>query len=350
MSAGSIQFAISSLVRPLWREWVRNSGGRMFLTGLAFLLAACPWAAAQQDAKGLRDHRVIGRFEGAVIVAGETKKFDERVIQTGKLGGNEEALGGENSMRRSGAVTSLVYDAPKESSAVEIAANYRARLEALEYKMVYECDTFGSGDFGPVNRVVKLTFGQPAWGAWSFRGGYAGKPRYLLMEKGEGGGRSTVALVVGEAGIAGDAPRYALLVVDEAAMKTDQITVPTPQEMVDAFKAKGSMALYGIYFDTGASVMKSESKPTLEVIAELLGQQSKLELIVVGHTDNVGDFAANMKLSQARAAAVVVALTREYKVAGGRLRAFGAGMAAPAAPNTSDKERARNRRVELVPR
>ena len=322
----------------------------MFLAGLAFLLAACPWAMAQQDAKGLRDHGVIGRFEGSVIVAGETKKFDERVMQSGKLGGNEETLGAGNSIRRSGAVTSLVYDAPKESSAVEIAANYRARLEALDYKMVYECDTFGSGDFGPVNRVVKLTFGQPAWGAWSFRGGYAGKPRYLLMEKGEGGGRSAVALVVGEAGIAGDAPRYALLVVDEAAMKTDQITVPTPQEMEEAFGKKGSMALYGIYFDTGSSAVKAESKPTLEAIAELMKQQPKLALIVVGHTDHVGDFSANVKLSQARAAAVVGALTREHKVAGGRLTAFGAGMAAPAAPNTSDADRAWNRRVELVPR
>lgn len=351
MHALRIQSAMPLLLRPLGRVLIFVKW--RFLTGLAFVLGASPLAMGQQDAKGTRDHAVIGRFEGAVIAAGETKKFDERIMQSGKLGANEEELGAGNSIRRSGAVTSLVYDAPKESSAVEIAANYRARLEALDYKVVYECDTFGSGDSGPVNRVVKLTFGQPAWGMWGFRGGYGKNPRYLLMEKGgEGGegGRSSVALVVGEAGIAGDAPRYALLVVDEAAMRTDQITVPTPQQITDAFGTKGSMALYGIYFDTGSSKVKPESAPTLEAIAELLKQEPKLALIVVGHTDHVGDFSANVKLSQARAAAVVAALTGQHKVAASRLTAFGAGMAAPAASNTSDAGRAKNRRVELVPR
>lgn len=170
------------------------------------------------------------------------------------------------------------------------------------------------------------------------------------MEKADGGARSTVALLVGEAGIAGEAPRYALLVVDQAALNTDQITVPTPKAIKDAFGVDGRIALYGIYFDTGSSVIKPASAPTLQAIADLLAQQPSLALVVVGHTDNVGAFGANITLSQARAAAVVAALSKDYKIPATRLTPFGAGMAAPAKPNASEEGRAKNRRVELVPR
>jgi outer membrane protein OmpA-like peptidoglycan-associated protein len=304
---------------------------------------------AQQDAKGLSDHPVIGRFQGSVILGGETKNFDERVMQSGILGGNETALGEANSIRRSGKTSNLVYEAPKEASSMEIAENYRVRLQALGYKPVFAGNIGGNPDFGPVNRVVNLTLGQPAWGMWSFRSGYGKNPRYMLMEKSDDAGRSTAALVVGEAGAAGEAPRYALLVVDQAAMKTDQITVPKPKEMTDAFGTEGSISLYGIYFDTGSSTLKPESAPTLQAIADLMKEQTKLSLIVVGHTDDVGGFAANLELSRARAKAVVAALTSKHQVPSGRLLPFGAGMAAPAAPNTTDAGRAKNRRVELVP-
>lgn len=317
------------------------------LVGL--LLMAAP-ALAQQDAKGTKDHPVIGRFNGAFIVQGERKSFDERVIQSAKLGDNDTALGTANSITRSGAVTNLVYEAPKNSSSIEIAANYRDRLAALGYKTVFDCTSSTCTGFGPVNKVVRLTFGESVLGRWSFRGGYGRNPRFLVMEKDDDDTRSTAALLVGEAGIEGDPPRYALLVVDQAALKMDQITVPTPEAITDAFGKQGRIALYGIYFDTGASKVKPESAPTLKAIADLMNKQRDLSLIVVGHTDNVGSFDVNISLSQARAAAVVAALTKDYKIAESRLTPFGAGMAAPAMPNASEAGRAKNRRVELVPR
>lgn len=317
---------------------------------LAFLTFACASALAQQDAKGVKDHPVVGRFAGSFIVSGENKAFDERVIQTGKLGDADAALSPANSIIRSGAVTNLVFEAPKTSSSIEIAANYRTRLDALGYRPVYACDTAACPGFGPVNRVVRLTFGEGAFGAWSFRGGFGRNLRYLVMEKTSEGQRSTAALLVGEAGIVGDAPRYALLVVDQAALKTDQITVPTPTAISEAFGAEGRIALYGIYFDTGSSTIKPESAPTLQAIADLMQQQPKLSIIVVGHTDNVGGFEANVTLSQTRAAAVIAALSRQYGIATTRLTPFGAGMAAPASPNATEAGRAKNRRVELVPR
>ena len=71
----------------------------------------------------------------------------------------------------------------------------------------------------------------------------------------------------------------------------------------------------------------------MEEIAKLLKQEATLRLLVVGHTDNVGGFDANMTLSERRAAAVFQALTSKHGIAPARLRAVGVGMAAPVAAN-----------------
>ena len=110
----------------------------------------------------------------------------------------------------------------------------------------------------------------------------------------------------------------------------------------------GRVVVHGIFFDTGRSEVKPESEPTLVQIGKLLKSDPKLKLYVVGHTDSAGAFDANVKLSQARAAAVVAALVGRHGVAAARLTPFGAGPAAPAASNRSDAGRAKNRRVELV--
>jgi hypothetical protein len=73
-----------------------------------------------------------------------------------------------------------------------------------------------------------------------------------------------------------------------------------------------------------------------------------LRLYVVGHTDNAGGFDHNLALSKDRAGAVVAALTGKYAIAASRLQPFGAGPTAPAASNTNEEGRAKNRRVELV--
>ncbi len=94
--------------------------------------------------------------------------------------------------------------------------------------------------------------------------------------------------------------------------------------------------------------MKPESEPTLREISRLLSANPALRLHVVGHTDSVGTVDYNMDLSRRRAEAVVQALTSDYGVSSGRLRAAGVGPLAPAAPNTTEEGRAKNRRVELV--
>ena len=120
-----------------------------------------------------------------------------------------------------------------------------------------------------------------------------------------------------------------LVTVNAAAMATDLST-------------RGSVALYGIYFDTDKADVKPASRSTLSEIATLLKQNAKLSLIVVGHTDNNGTLEHNMDLSLRRSQAVVAALVSEFGIDRARLDARGVGFLSPVAPNSTEDGRARN--------
>jgi len=137
-----------------------------------------------------------------------------------------------------------------------------------------------------------------------------------------------------------------LRIVEKEGMK--QEVVMDAAAITQGLSESGEVAIYGIYFDTGKSDLKPESGPALDEIAKLLKDQPQLKVFVVGHTDMVGDPAANVKLSQARAQAVVTALVTKNGVASAQMIPFGAGPYAPVATNRSEDGRAKNRRVELV--
>jgi outer membrane protein OmpA-like peptidoglycan-associated protein len=113
-------------------------------------------------------------------------------------------------------------------------------------------------------------------------------------------------------------------------------------------RATGHVAVYGILFDTGKSVVKPESKPALDEVAKLLKADPGLRLWVVGHTDAVGKVDDNMRLAQARAEAVAAELVSAHGIAAARLKGYGVGPLAPVAGNEDEAGRAKNRRVELV--
>jgi outer membrane protein OmpA-like peptidoglycan-associated protein len=118
--------------------------------------------------------------------------------------------------------------------------------------------------------------------------------------------------------------------------------------MAEGISSTGHVAIYGIYFDFNKSDVKPESEPALTEIAKLLTGNPNLKVFIVGHTDNVGGIDYNMKLSQARADAVVKALTAKYKVNPQQMKAYGVGQLAPVASNDTEEGKAKNRRVELT--
>lgn len=119
------------------------------------------------------------------------------------------------------------------------------------------------------------------------------------------------------------------------------------KKLYDALAEKGRVTTQGIYFDTGSDRIRPESTPTLKEIVAMLNDHADLKLTIEGHTDNVGNAAANQTLSEKRAAAVVQYIT-EQGIDAGRLSSKGFGATKPADSNDSPEGRQNNRRVELV--
>lgn len=139
---------------------------------------------------------------------------------------------------------------------------------------------------------------------------------------------------------------YELTIVEKSEMAQD--VVADAKTLMDSIQTKGSASVYGIYFDFDRADIKPESEPAIREIAKLLQENPKLKLYVVGHTDNVGNLDYNLKLSRARAEAIVRELITKYKISPDRLKAFGVASLAPIAQNKTEEGRAKNRRVELV--
>lgn len=100
-----------------------------------------------------------------------------------------------------------------------------------------------------------------------------------------------------------------------------------------------------ILFDTGSDVISSQSKQQLAAVAEVAGNCSG-DLVIEGHTDNVGEVVRNQALSQRRAQAVVNALV-QLGINTNRLRAVGYGESRPKTTNETSRGRAANRRIEI---
>ncbi len=139
---------------------------------------------------------------------------------------------------------------------------------------------------------------------------------------------------------------YRLSIVEKEIMKQD--VVANAEAMGNDINTTGHVSIYGIHFDTGKSEIKPESAAAISEIAKLLMNNSALKLYVVGHTDNVGSFDSNMKLSKDRAEAVAKTLSDKHGIAATRLKPYGVASLSPVTSNDTEDGKAKNRRVELV--
>ena len=138
---------------------------------------------------------------------------------------------------------------------------------------------------------------------------------------------------------------YVGVVLDHSIGRPVMITC---KEGGKGLSTMGRIAIYNIFFDTGKSEVKAESADALKAIAEYLNANKTQKVIIVGHTDNTGDFDMNISLSKDRANAVIKKLTSEYAVSGDQLKPYGVGPVSPVASNSTEQGRAQNRRVEIV--
>lgn len=101
-----------------------------------------------------------------------------------------------------------------------------------------------------------------------------------------------------------------------------------------------------INFDTASSNIPDANKSILDQAAALIKRASQVHLTVKGHTDAMGDVAANKALSQKRAQAVVDYLVKQG-VDPAQLQAVGYGSEQPVADNATAEGQFKNRRIEF---
>jgi len=118
-----------------------------------------------------------------------------------------------------------------------------------------------------------------------------------------------------------------------------------PDDVPEVFE-EVSGVVRGITFESGSATLQPQSTAVLEKVFLLLWEYPELMLTIEGHTDDVGDRAFNLDLSQDRADAVLAWLDRRG-IDKERMATEGYGPDEPMVENTSEENRAENRRVEL---
>lgn len=276
---------------------MKRIGKVMF--GILFgLLFTAGLALAQEDMPGSKDHPLLTRMPDFYISGYEYKEFDQADFLNDK--GEDIKIEGQKYH-----IEYEIMEEKKAPSELQILRNYENAIKKIGGSTVYE----------------------------------APGETWLKVER---GGKTTWIYVYAHC----DGECYELTIVEKKAMV--QEVVADAQSLARDISSTGHASVYGIHFDFNKATVKPESEPTLKEIAKLLKQEPNLKLYVVGHTDNVGEITYNMKLSLARAEAVVKALVEKYGVAQNQLKPYGVGPLAPVASNETEEGRTLNRRVELV--
>lgn len=306
---------------------------------------AFPEDAYLKDVPNSSDHPLISRFKGSYIRYYDHINYDEFTFPFSRLKDTEE------DKKVEGEITKNFYVIPDGHSVLEVFRNYEIALEEAGFETI----RMQKKDLG--HGISSQIYSKVNWDSCpgnNFNGvgvHYdSGDQSYLAAKLERSEGDVYISLYVADHGIHGgnwgeERPAVYQVVVVEKEMKTDLVTAGS---IIQDIKSKGKVSIYGVYFDTDSAKIKSESEPSVKEIAKVLNDNHDLNLYIVGHTDDTGEFEYNMDLSQRRAESLVNVLVEEYDISRNRLKPAGVGPLAPKASNETEDGRAKNRRVELV--
>jgi outer membrane protein OmpA-like peptidoglycan-associated protein len=350
-----------------YRQWAIG-----VVAALALGLVLSPAVRAQggrygqvlsQDMAGAKDHPWTGRYAGSFILLQSVAAFDEFIFPAGKA----ERAGGKHfskTARAEGRLTRTVYVTAPGRSSLEVFRNFQNQLQGQGFAAAFQCA--GADGCGEPFKELKYSWndkaGQVGGSAITGdRGRFvqtvfdgARDIRYALMRKGDGEKAAYVGLYVAlnQGGTFGDVSSAlnqrvtALVEVLEPKAMEARIETVASDSIAASLRSGGTVALYGLLFDTDQAVLKPQSDAQLaEMVKYLRG--GAMKVYVVGHTDNQGALDYNLGLSDRRAKAVAAALAARG-IPAARIAARGVGPLAPAASNADEAGRAKNRRVELV--
>src|SRR5215472_16183444 len=225
------------------RERVKGAGMRVTLLAAATLLVSTAIGAAEPDVK---DHPMISRYPGSEfdrLSPPSVKEFDEIALPTGPY--QKGAF--TKTERVEGKVTRLVYVNPKNRSTLEIFRNYEQALTKAGFQTLFACSASECGDASnePTSDL----------GSWCVTNKIqCPEPmRYIAAKLPRAAGDVYAAVKV-------RTEQTYLVVVERKPMQGGLVTA-NAKAMAEDIGRSGHVAVYGIYFDTGKSVIKPESKP-----------------------------------------------------------------------------------------
>jgi len=306
----------------------------LILAMVALMISTNLFAQRTTDIKGSKDYPLVSRFQGSIIEWYQVRNFDRYFILSVK----------DNKISNyeiDGKITRIQYSVGKEHSVFEIYKSYENSLKGADFEILTSLNDKNCGvnlqeqlyndEFNGLNKLPRaaLSPGDDAF--------------YYLAAKKKIDNKD-IYIVVYTA-----FERGSLLVTfDAIEVQSIDKGLVSVKDLETGLSKKGHIAIYSIFFDTGKSNIKENSTATLKNIAEYLNANPDKKYLIVGHTDNTGNFDENIKLSLDRAQAVVNELISKYKVNAAQLKAYGDGPTAPVATNKTKEGKAKNRRVEIV--
>jgi outer membrane protein OmpA-like peptidoglycan-associated protein len=108
------------------------------------------------------------------------------------------------------------------------------------------------------------------------------------------------------------------------------------------------LQVHGLDFGVGSADLAPGQAELMEQLADAVARFPGARVRVEGHTDDTGSRAANLRLSERRAATVAGGLERRLERPEGSIPTVGHGPDRPVAPNSTAEGRARNRRIDIV--
>lgn len=268
---------------------------------VSFVVIAAPVFAQEpgKDEEGCKPSALMSRMPGCGIYECSKKDFDSFEAVINKAA-ETKTLEGE--------VESLNFICPANSSQLQLSRNAEAALKKSGYVVVF------SGPHANNDYPVVTAHKGAQW-------------------------------IVVQTNNMNELPSYeqTAVLVKEMAQEMSA----SAQAMSDAIAKSGRLDVYGITFATGQATITPASDQVLSDVFAVLTANADWRLRIEGHTDNVGDKAANLKLSSARGAAVAAWLTAKG-IDAARVSVAGLGDTQPVANNATEDGRARNRRVVLI--
>ena len=290
------------------------------------LIATSGVLKAQDDADGCKDHQMFSRMPNYYLGLCEEVEFGLMKFPIGKPDtDNDNLIKSEAVEGKIMAFNYYLKDDKKPASGLQIMRNFQNASTQNGGIILGEyqgwCTGMYEGGGGYINDgVIPFGNGCTNWGT-TLKFTKNNKEIWVYIQLSDQG--------------------YDMVIAEKESMKQDI----EANEMFDKINAGDALTLY-INFESGKSIIKSDSQNIIDELYKMLSIDLVLKIIIEGHTDNVGNSTSNKTLSEQRTKSIKDALVKKGIIAD-RIKTFGYGQEKPVADNSTEDGKAKNRRVEI---